>query len=118
MNISISITGVPALIVAITSVVVLIYNGIVWWRMYVKAGRSGVLCLIPFAGAWTRNTIGGVAGWWIFVPIIGLIFHIKALFGIAKRFGYGAGMGLLFLFLPLIPLSIIAFNSLVEYDFN
>ena len=88
------------------------------WKIFTKAGKEGWISLIPFYNAWTLFEIGGQKGAYIFLalipcagPIIFLVFEIKVLLELAKRFGKESSFGILSIFFPYVTFPILAFSD-------
>lgn len=113
--------------------VLLIYNTILNWIIFTKAGRKGFLSLIPIYSVMVMFDIAGLSKWYIllyvlsslisFIPFIGAIaslimtfiltskfcYYLASSFGRSKYFASG-----IFLLSPVF-LSIIAFSKKIEY---
>ena len=109
---------------------------IAWWKIFKKAGRSGILSLIPIV-TWTLFSIAGLSGvtslfgylgafclsyatitfsemMSILGSVLMLIFLVQAVrvsFNLARKFGHGLGFGFGLLFLAPIFSLIIAFSD-------
>ena len=88
------------------------------WKVFTKAGRPGWAAIVPFYNMWTLFEIGGQKGayiFFIFIPFVGsiiyLVFEIKALLEIAKRFGKDTTFGVLSIFFPFVTFPILAFSD-------
>ena len=88
------------------------------WKVFTKAGRPGWAAIVPFYNMWTLFEIGGQKGpyiFFIFIPFVGqiiyLVFEIKALLEIAKRFGKDTAFGVLSIFFPFVTFPILAFSD-------
>jgi hypothetical protein len=87
---------------------------IVTWRIFSKAGKPGVACIVPIWGSIVFCQVGGKPGWWFLlycIPGVNLVIHILVCIGVAQQFGKGAGFGLGLVFFPIIFLPILAFGS-------
>lgn len=109
-------TGATVALFALICVISL-YMTVVKWLIFTKSGRPGWWCLIPFLRNWQWFKIGGLPGFLSILPIVNLFCYIVAQCRVIKKFGMGFGMVIMGLFMALIPLTCIAFNPLVEYDF-
>jgi hypothetical protein len=120
-------------IVAIVLLVLLIYNVVLNWIIFTKAGRKGFLSLIPIYSVMVMFDIAGLSKWYIllyvlsglltFIPFIGVLasfvmtfiltskfcYYLASSFGKSKYFASG-----IFLLSPVF-LSIIAFSKRIEY---
>ena len=97
---------------------VVIFMLIVWWKIFVKAGKPGWACLIPSHNIVLIFDIVGRPGWWWFlllIPIVNIIILIMVIFDFAKAFGKGVGFGFGLLLLGIIFYPILAFGK-AEYQ--
>ena len=86
-------------------------------KLFVKAGRAGWKCLIPFYNTYCLYDIAWGNGWLfllMFVPCVNVVVGIMMLFKLAKAFGQGTGFGFGLLFLNTIFILILGFGS-AEY---
>ena len=105
-----------------TILILLIYNIVIRWIMFKKAGRHGWAAIIPIYNDVTYLKICKLSPWLLLlllVPIIGwlvlAIVDIISRFTLAKAYGRGIGFGFGLLFLGIIFESIIAFNPNIKY---
>ncbi len=94
--------------------ILLLYYIFVMWKIFVKAGEPGWAAIIPFYNYYILFKITFGNGWLfllLLVPIVGFIFAIILYFKLAKAFGKGTGFGFGLLFLSIIFMSILAFDS-------
>lgn len=103
---------------AIILLVVSIYQIIVMWRIFSKAGKPGWASLIPIYNTIVLFQICGLSPYLlllIMIPIVGwivlLIMSIVAQFKLAKAFGKPGIFGVGLLLLNIVFLSILAFDS-------
>ena len=103
--------------IIISLVLALIYI-IAFWRVFSKAGKPGILALIPIFNIYTLARIGGKGiGWTIasFIPVLNIIAAIVIGLGVAKNFGKSAVFGFFGLVVfSFIGYLILAFGS-AEY---
>ena len=103
--------------VIISLVLALIYI-VAFWRVFSKAGKPGILALIPIFNIYTLARIGGKGiGWTIasFIPVLNIIAAIVIGLGVAKNFGKSAVFGFFGLVVfSFIGYLILAFGS-AEY---
>jgi hypothetical protein len=100
----------PQLIVLIIAVVMIVGM----WKVYVKAGKPGWGCLIPFYNLYLLIKIGGKPGWWLilmFIPLLNLIMGIIVAVGIARNFGKSGWFAVGLIFLPFIFYPILGFGD-------
>lgn len=108
-------SGVSAVYV-ILSLAISVLTLVAMWKLFVKAGRAGWKCLIPFYNTYCLYDIAG-NGWLfllMFVPCVNVVVGIMMLFKLAKAFGQGTGFGFGLLFLNTIFILILGFGS-AEY---
>ena len=103
-------------------VVLIIYNIIVRWRIYKKAGKNGWASLIPIYRDVVMYKISDVSPWvllLVLVPVVGwfalAIINIYTKFTLAEGFKKGIGFGFgLWLLGPIFE-AILAFSKKTKY---
>lgn len=103
-------------------VVLIIYNIIVRWRIYKKAGKNGWASLIPIYRDIVMYKISDVSPWvllLLLVPVVGwfalAIINIYTKFTLAEGFKKGIGFGFgLWLLGPIFE-AILAFSKKTKY---
>ncbi|NOY79378.1 MAG: signal peptidase I [Kiritimatiellaeota bacterium] len=101
----------------ILGLVILIVVVMGMWKMYVKGGKPGWGCLIPFYNAYLLVKIAGKPGWWFFlllVPLVNIVVWIIVLHGVSVNFGKGVGFTIGLILLPFVFYPILGFGS-AEY---
>ena len=109
-------SGVSAVYV-ILSLAISVLTLVAMWKLFVKAGKAGWKCLIPFYNTYCLYDIAWGNGWLfllMFVPCVNVVVGIMMLFKLAKAFGQGTGFGFGLLFLNTIFILILGFVS-AEY---
>ncbi|MCU6745704.1 MULTISPECIES: DUF5684 domain-containing protein [Suilimivivens] len=109
-------SGVSAVYV-ILSLAISVLTLVAMWKLFVKAGKAGWKCLIPFYNTYCLYDIAWGNGWLfllMFVPCVNVVVGIMMLFKLAKAFGQGTGFGFGLLFLNTIFILILGFGS-AEY---
>ena len=109
-------SGVSA-VYAILSLAISVLTLVAMWKLFVKAGRAGWKCLIPFYNTYCLYDIAWGNGWLfllMFVPCVNVVVGIMMLFKLAKAFGQGTGFGFGLLFLNTIFILILGFGSAEE----
>ena len=109
-------SGVSAIYV-ILSLAISVLTLVAMWKLFVKAGKAGWKCLIPFYNTYCLYDIAWGNGWLfllMFVPCVNVVVGIMMLFKLAKAFGQGTGFGFGLLFLNTIFILILGFGS-AEY---
>lgn len=103
-----------SLISTLISLAILVLTLVAMWKIFVKAGKPGWACLIPFYNTYCLYDIAWGNGWLFlitFVPCVGAVFGIIMLFKLAKAFGQGTGFGFGLLFLNTIFVLILGFGN-------
>jgi len=106
--------GTTVIVMVVVYVLLILFSIIVGWRVFSKAGKPGIACIIPIWQTIVFCQIGGKPGWWLFlycIPGVNIVIHVLVCLGIAHQFGKGAGFGLGLMFLPIIFFPILAFGS-------
>ena len=106
----------------IVCAILFVYEIIVRWIIYKKAGRHGWAAIVPIYRQITMYKVSGLSPWLILlilIPIIGAfiiaIIEIIQKFKLSKKFGKGVLFGFGLLFLQPIFESIIAFSKKIKY---
>ena len=106
----------------IICVIIFVYEIIVRWIIYKKAGRHGWAAIVPIYRQITMYKVSGLSPWLILlilIPIIGAfiiaIIEIIQKFKLSKKFGKGVLFGFGLQFLQPIFESIIAFSKKIKY---
>lgn len=89
------------------------------WSIFNKAGRSGLLLLVPIVNLVVFLRIAGKPWWWVLltpIPVVNFFVLLSACIGLARTFGRGTrfGLGIFFLgplFLPLLAFSNLRYRS-------
>jgi hypothetical protein len=105
------------LVYSIFVLVIAVLTLVAMWKIFVKAGKPGWACLIPFYNMYCMYDIAWGNGWLFlltFIPCVGFVFAIIMLFKLAKAFGQGTGFGFGLLFLNTIFVLILGFGK-AEY---
>ncbi len=106
------------LITLIISCIISLLFIISLWKIFKKAGRNGWEAIVPIYNLYVLLEIGGQKGVLVFfalIPIVGfiivLIFEIKAIIELSRRFGKSGGFAVLCIFFPFIGFPILAFSN-------
>jgi len=94
------------------AIIILVIAG--YWKVFVKAGKPGWACLIPFYNIFVLMEIIGKPWWWLllmFIPVVNIIIAVIVSLELAKVFGKGTGFGIGICFLPFIFVPILAFTD-------
>lgn len=107
--------GIAAVVgLSIFAIALAVLSIIINWRIFEKAGRPGWECIIPIYNVIVFLRISGKPVWWFFmllIPIVNIVFAIRALHSFSKSFGKDAGFTVGLIFLGLIFRAILAFGS-------
>lgn len=112
-----SIDGVMLILLLIALVIVLIiglFSIVCNWKIFGKAGQSKWASLVPIYNTYVLIKAAGLAGWYFalyFIPVANIYATIRVKYDLTKRFGYGSGMALLYIFIPIIPMFVFAFKG-------
>ena len=97
-------TGVVA-VYSIICLVIGVLTLVAMWKIFVKAGKPGWGCLIPFYSQYCLFDIAWGNGWLFlltFVPCANFVVMIILFIKLAKAFGKGTGFGIGLVFLNTI----------------
>ena len=87
------------------------------WKMFVKAGKPGWACIVPFYSQYCLFDIAMGNGWLFlltFVPCVNIVMMFLCYIKLAGAYGKGAGFGLGLIFLSPIFMMILGFGQ-AEY---
>jgi hypothetical protein len=97
--------------IAIMSLAVYVVYSVLMMKMFKKFGVDGWKAWVPFVNTWTFLELGGQHGWWQFVPVANFIILIIAAYNIGLKFGKGGGFVVLYMFMPIVWMIIMALKS-------
>lgn len=110
-------------IVLVIASILFIYDTILRWILYRKAGKHGWAAIIPLYRQIVMYQICGLSPWLMllwFIPIFGwiaiFIIGIMKRFCLANSFGKGTLFGFGLLILKPIFESVLAFSSKIDYE--
>jgi hypothetical protein len=101
-------------IVGTASLAWLLITILSFWNIFVKAGKSGLLALIPLYNIVVLVEISGLPLWHallLFVPGVNVITLIVLKYKVSKAFGHDLEFSLGLILLPFIFWPILAFGS-------
>lgn len=107
-------TGAILGTVLVYSLVAYVLAVIPIWAIFTKAGEAGWQALIPIWSTIILLRIAGKPWWWIllfWVPILNIVLIILWYHGLSLSFGHGGGFTVGLIFLGLIFLYVLAFDS-------
>lgn len=88
------------------------------WKVFKKAGRNGWEAIIPIYNIvvlFQISKINPLHILWLLLPFVGsiifLVFTIKCYINLSKSFGKSTGFAVGLIFLPIIFMAILAFDS-------
>lgn len=102
------------LIFPLVVVAIAIFFIAAFWKVFAKAGKPGIACIIPIWNAIVFLQIAGRPVWWILlfiVPLVNIIIGVIVAIDIAKSFGKSTGFGVGLAFLGFIFYPILAFGD-------
>ena len=109
--------GIVAIfLTAIFSLAVAVFEFIVTWRIYKKAGEPGWASIVPFYNLYVLFKITWGNGWLfllMLIPVVNFVIWIITMVKLAQVFGKGTGFAVGLVFLEIIFSAILAFDSSV-----
>jgi hypothetical protein len=84
------------------------------WKVFVKAGKPGWAAIVPIYNLCVMGEIAGKETWYgllCLIPLVGIVFAIIIVVGLAKAFGKGVGYALGLIFLGFIFWPMLGFGS-------
>ena len=84
------------------------------WKVYVKAGKPGWACIVPFYNSYCLFDMTFGNGWLFlltFVPCVNFVMMILVYVKLAKAFGKGGGFAVGLIFLPFIFIPMLGFGD-------
>ena len=106
--------GTIGLVVLLIELVILLVFVIGGWKAFSKAGQPGWSVIIPIYNLIVWMQICGRPVWWfilMLIPLVNIIISLIVCIDFAKSYGKGAGFGVGMWFFPFIFLPIIGFGS-------
>ncbi|HEV7240364.1 MAG TPA: DUF5684 domain-containing protein [Thermoanaerobaculia bacterium] len=98
----------------------LLIFALMWWKVFVKAGKPGWASIVPIYNFVVLFQISGKPAWWVIlliVPVVNFIIIIIQSIALAKKFGKDTGYGLGLAFLGIIFYPMLGFGD-AQYDPN
>jgi len=115
-----TLSGGAASSVLVIVLVVWLIQIVSFWKVFTKAGHAGILAIIPIVNLVFLMKIIQRSGWFallFFIPIANIVWLFVSNIELAKKFGKGAGFGVLMTFLPIIGYPILGFGD-ATYNAN
>lgn len=84
------------------------------WKVFVKAGKPGWACIVPFYNTYCLFDMTFGNGWLFlltFVPCVNFVMMILVYVKLAKAFGKGGGFAVGLIFLPFIFFPMLGFGD-------
>ena len=106
--------GAAGGIIALIYLVILLVLVIGGWKAYSKANQPGWSVIIPIYNIIVWLQICGRPVWWfilMLIPLVNIVISLIVCIDFAKSYGKGAGFGVGMWLLPFIFLPIIGFGS-------
>ena len=98
----------------IISLLIAVFAIICQWKIFTKAGKPGWASLIPIYNMVVLFQVANMNPWLLLlmlIPIANIIVMILLYVNLAKAFGKGGGFAVGLLFLNIIFMAILAFDS-------
>lgn len=102
------------MVVWVVCMALCVVYAIAMWKVFVKAGRPGWACLVPFYGSYVLFDIGLGNGWLFLtclIPFVNIYFLFKLYINIAHQFGYSTAFGIGLIFVTPVFLCILGFGK-------
>jgi hypothetical protein len=115
-----TLSGGGALTVLAFVLAIWLIQIISFWKVFTKAGQAGILAIIPIVNLVILMKIINRSGWFallFFLPIANIVWLFISNIELAKKFGKGAGFGVLMTFIPIIGYPILGFGD-ATYNAN
>ena len=123
--------------VGLIAIAVCVFQIVVTWKVYKKAGKQGWEAIVPFYSTWVLNEIAGLNWWWFLISISGVIVsflgipglsqlsslasvlaNINMCYNVAKKFHKDGGFFVLMALVPVVGYAILAFDDKCVFDSN
>lgn len=78
-----------------------------WWKLFEKAGFSGILSIIPVVNLFVLSKIAYgsyLYGLLAFIPIVNIFYALALNYQIMRCFGCGMGLSIIGAFFPVLAL--------------
>ena len=88
------------LVTMLISLVIFVLTLVAMWKIFVKAGKPGWACIVPFYSQYCLFDIAWGNGWLFllcFIPCVNFVVMIMLYLKLARAFGKGTGFGLILL---------------------
>ena len=84
------------------------------WKIFKKAGKKGWESIVPIYNIIVMLEISGLPMWYVvlyIIPFANIYAIFKTYIELAKKFGKGAGFGVLTVFVPIVGFPVLAFSK-------
>ena len=84
------------------------------WKAFEKAGQPGWAAIIPIYNLVVLCQVAGKPGWWcilLLIPVVNIVFLVLVAHAVSRNFGFGVGMTLLQIFIPIVAWPILGFGD-------
>ncbi len=84
------------------------------WKIFKKAGKQGWESIVPIYNVIVMLEISGLPMWYLvlyIIPVVNIYAMFKTYIELAKKFGKGAGFGVLTVFVPIVGFPVLAFSK-------
>lgn len=101
-------------------VMYVVFMGLMFWKVFEKAGQPPVMCFIPIVNTYFMLMIVKRPAWWLilfFIPFVNVVVGIIVCIDIAKKFGQSAAYAIGLILLPIVFFPILGFGA-AKYDPN
>jgi hypothetical protein len=106
--------GAVGIIFLLIALAVALFYLIAYWRIFSKAGRPGILAIIPIVSTFVFLSIVGRPWWWFIllaIPFVDIVILIIVINDLSKSFGHGAGFTLGLIFLSFIFIPVLGYGG-------
>lgn len=98
----------------VIGIAIALFYLIAYWRVFSKAGRPGILAIIPIVNSFVLLSIVGRPLWWFIlflIPFVNIVMAIIVVNDLSKSFGHGVGFTLGLIFLSFIFIPVLAYGG-------
>lgn len=101
-------------VIYIIYIAIIIVTLVAYWKVFIKAGKPGWACIVPFYSQYCLCEISWGNGWLfllMLVPCVNIVVMFIVMIKLAKAFGQGTGFGIGLCFLFPIFVMILGFGD-------
>ncbi len=106
--------SVGGIVTAVIVIAIVLFYLIAYWRIFSKAGRPGILAIIPIVSTFVLLSIVGRPLWWFvlfLIPVVNIVMAIIVYNDLSKSFGHGAGFTVGLVLLPEIFIPVLGYGG-------